>query len=228
MGMLRKLQIIGFEDEDFLLYTGYSFTVMVNPGSYTDNKGISYNENEAMEGGDTPTYKAYDNGELHLEFTLDATGALIDWKDVVALANKKTISKRVEELEKTVYTYVGDKHEPPYLSVLWGTLSYKGRLKKLDIEYTLFNAEAQPMRAKVKMDIMKYVAQNTQNKEKNKSSPDLSHLVTVKAGDTLPMLCMKIYKSAAYCTEVARINNLTGFRNIIPGAQLFFPPLADE
>ena len=228
MGTLKKLEIIGYKDENFQLTTGNSFSVMVNPGSYNDKKGINYNKEEAMEGGNAPTYKGYHNGQLHFEFTLDTTGVLIDWKDAASMAFKKPLAKLVGDLEKTVYEYVGDEHEPPYLKVMWGVLSYKGRLEKLDVEYTLFNAEAQPMRAKVKLDIVKYVDQKTQNKEKNKSSPDLSHLVTVKSGDTLPMLCIKIYKSAAYCAEIARVNNLTGFRNIIPGTQLFFPPLADE
>lgn len=225
---MKKLEIIAYKDEGFLSTTGHQFTVMVNPGGYKDKKGIRYNEEKAIEGGNTPTYKGYDDEQMHFEFTLDTTGALMDWKDLASAATQKPLSKWVENLEKTVYDYDGTIHEPPFLKVIWGSLSYKGRLKTLDIEYTLFNAEAQPMRAKVKLDIVKYVAQKTQNKEKNKSSPDLSHLVTVKAGDTLPLICLEIYKSAAYCTEVARVNNLTGFRNITPGMQLLFPPLADE
>lgn len=228
MGALKKLDIIAYKNDGFSSATGDQFTVMVNPNSYNDEKGIRYSEEKAMESGNTPTYQGYDDELMHFEFTLDTTGALIDWKDSAAIAAMKPLSKLVENLEKTVYGYNGTTHEPPFLKIMWGTLNYKGRLKKLNIEYILFNAEGQPIRAKIKLDIVKYVAQKTQNREKNRSSPDLSHLVTVKAGDTLPMICLEIYKSAAYCAEVARVNNLTGFRNIAPGMQLLFPPLTDE
>lgn len=229
MGELKQLKIIGYKDETFSAPTGHSFSTMVNPGNYSDDKGIRYHQDKnAMEGGNAPTYKGYNDEKLHFEFILDTTGVLIDWKDISGLTDRKPLSELVESLEKTVYTYVDSQHQPPFLKVIWGGLSYKGRLKKLNVEYSLFNSEAQPLRAKVKLDIIKFVDQKTQNKMKNKSSPDLSHLVTLRAGDTLPMLCMQVYQSAAYCTEVARINHLTGFRDIVPGMQLFFPPLADE
>jgi nucleoid-associated protein YgaU len=59
----------------------------------------------------------------------------------------------------------------------------------------------------------------------NRSSPDLSHTVEVQAGDTLPLLCHRIYKDAAYYPEVARANNIVDFRTLKPGLRLHFPPL---
>lgn len=38
-----------------------------------------------------------------------------------------------------MYGYDRRIHEPPFLKVIWGSFSYKGRFKTLDIEYTLFN-----------------------------------------------------------------------------------------
>lgn len=227
MAALKKLEIVGYKDNAFSIGTDNSFTVMVNPSSYKELQGVRYNEEKAMDGGNTPTYQGYIDEEIEFEFMLDNSGVLINWKEA-ANHKKEPLSKTLETLRKTVYEYDGDKHEPPFLKVAWGTLNFKGRLKKLDVDYVLQNAEGEPVRAIVRLCIVKYIDQETQNKEKNKSSPDLSHLVTVKAGDTLPMLCLKIYKSAAYCAEVARVNNLTGFRNITPGMQLFFPPLANE
>ena len=57
----------------------------------------------------------------------------------------------------------------------------------------------------------------------NKSSPDLSHVVTVKAGDTLPLLCYDIYGSSNPYIKVAAVNGLTDFRDLQPGQQLMFP-----
>jgi nucleoid-associated protein YgaU len=59
----------------------------------------------------------------------------------------------------------------------------------------------------------------------NKTSPDLSHILTVRAGDILPLMCFDVYGSSAYYPQVARVNGLTEFRQLTPGTQLLFPPL---
>jgi nucleoid-associated protein YgaU len=58
----------------------------------------------------------------------------------------------------------------------------------------------------------------------NLLSPDLTHLHTVKAGDTLYNLCQAMYESPRYVQAVARANNLTNFRQLQVGQTLIFPP----
>ena len=98
----------------------------------------------------------------------------------------------------------------------------------MDIKYTMFDPNGAPLRATVQLKLIRYTDVKTFRLQMSNSSPDLSHVVTVKDGDTLLDLCRKIYDNTAYCTEVARINGLTGFRYIEPGTQLFFPPLTNE
>lgn len=227
MAGLKKLEIIAYKDSEFSSKTGMSFQVMVNPGNYDEKKQIEYDKDKAIDGGNSPAYKKYKNEEMKVEFTLDTTGVLIDWKDPVALSQQKPLSDVVKELQDTVYTYVGDTHEPPYLSVEWGANFFQGRLKDLNVNYLLFTSDGEPLRAKVTLNLLKFIDKKTQALLKNKSSPDLSHLVTVKDGDTLPALCLRIYKSTVYCTDVAQVNGLTGFRRLEPGMQLLFPPLGE-
>lgn len=228
MAELKKLEIIAYKDQAFSSKTGNRFTVMVNPGNYDEKKQIEYDKDKALDGGNSPAYKKYKSEEMRVEFILDTTGVLVDWKDLAASMNRKPLSDMVKELEKTVYTIVGDTHEPPYLGVEWGANFFQGRLKGLNINYLLFTSDGEPLRAKVTLTLLKFIDNKTQALMKNKSSPDLSHLVTVKDGDTLLGLCLRIYKSTAYCTDVARVNGLTGFRRLEPGMQLLFPPLANE
>jgi nucleoid-associated protein YgaU len=47
----------------------------------------------------------------------------------------------------------------------------------------------------------------------------------VKAGDTLPLMTEEIYGDDKYYLEVARINNITSFRQLQPGTEIFFPPI---
>lgn len=225
MAGLKMLEIIAYEDKTFSTETGNKFSMMVNPGTYDENKQIEYDDKKALDGGNTPAYKGYKDEDIKLEFFLDTTGVLIDWTGKPTEEELSPLSATIRILETTVYTYVGDAHEPPYLTIAWGTLNYKGRLKSMNINYQLFNVAGEPLRAKITLMLLKYIDEETQKRLKNKSSPDLSHLVTVKDGDTLPALCQRIYKSAAYCAEVARVNDLTGFRSLKPGMQLLFPPL---
>ena len=48
---------------------------------------------------------------------------------------------------------------------------------------------------------------------------------TVKAGDTLPLMCYRIYGDPKYYLDVAEVNHLGNFRVLIPGSALVFPPI---
>ena len=66
---------------------------------------------------------------------------------------------------------------------------------------------------------------NTIAKEANKKSPDLTHKVVTREGDTLPLICYDIYGDSSYYLEVAKYNNIANFRNLIPGTTLYVPPI---
>jgi nucleoid-associated protein YgaU len=61
-------------------------------------------------------------------------------------------------------------------------------------------------------------------KTANRNSPDLSHMVEVRAGDTLPLLCHRIYNDSSYYPEVAKINKIINMQTLTPGNQTPFPP----
>jgi nucleoid-associated protein YgaU len=60
--------------------------------------------------------------------------------------------------------------------------------------------------------------------EENNASPDLTHVRVVKDGDSLPLMCYRIYGDARYYMDVARTNGLVNFRSLTPGTKLVFPP----
>ncbi|MEM7365521.1 MAG: LysM peptidoglycan-binding domain-containing protein, partial [Pseudomonadota bacterium] len=89
----------------------------------------------------------------------------------------------------------------------------------------LFKPSGKPLRAKVKFEIDCSLSKKEEKRRKKNSSPDLTHLVRVKAGDELPMMCYRVYKDSRYYLEIARINDLTDFRVLEPGMELMFPPV---
>jgi nucleoid-associated protein YgaU len=47
----------------------------------------------------------------------------------------------------------------------------------------------------------------------------------IKFGDTLPLMCYRIYGDPKYYLQVAEANGLDNFRRLKPGTDIFFPPL---
>jgi nucleoid-associated protein YgaU len=95
----------------------------------------------------------------------------------------------------------------------------------MTVDYTLFRASGEALRAKVAMNFVSFATQVEEALRAQRSSPDMTHVVTVRAGDTLPLLCQRIYRDASKYVEVARLNDLDGFRALEPDTVLRFPPM---
>lgn len=203
--------------------SGEAFVVRLNPTHYTRNFEISYNNTRAM-GTSAMQPKFNNSGEKKIDFdiVMDGTGV------VPPTSTNSTgidVDSQLNDLKKVVYTLVGKEHEPNTVMLVWGSLKFIGKLSSMSVEYTLFKPTGEPLRAKIKLTFVQYVGPAEAAREANLSSPDLTHAVEVQAGDSLPLLCFRIYKNSAYYLEVAKFNGITSFRNIKPGTRLSFPPL---
>ncbi len=199
--------------------TGKVFEAMLNPSSYSHAHSISYNKKEAIgQAGAETKFGSIDAEKINFDIVLDGTGVV----DLPGVADVKT---QVQQLNDIVYKYDGEKHETHVIRLLWGSLLFFGRLDSMSIDYTLFRPSGEPLRAKIKLAFSSFLSKEEEALQANRSSPDLSHYVEVQAGDTLPLLCYRIYKDSAYYLEVARVNKLSNFRDLKPGTRLHFPPL---
>lgn len=198
------------------------FEVMLNPSSYTHGHSISQSETR-VQGQAAPESKFNSTGSetISFELMLDGTGAVRPTPD----AKVYDVKAGIKKLKSIIYDYDGGEHEPRIVRLLWGSLSFTGRLQSMSIQYTLFKPGGEPLRAKISLAFVRYVSSQEESLRAARTSPDLSHIVLVRAGDTLPLLCYRIYRDCSYYTEVARVNNLTCFRDLKPGTRLRFPPL---
>ncbi len=222
LGSKKKLKISPCTVDDSGNVTvddGSSFEVMLNPSSYSHAYSIGYNKKEAIGqlGSDTK-FSGIKPEKVNFDVVVDGTG-------VVESSDASDVKTQVKELTDIVYKYDGGEHEPSHVRVLWGSLIFFGRLETMSVEYTLFKPSGEPLRAKIKLSFSGFMSKEEEALRANRSSPDLSHLIEVKAGDTLPLLCYRVYKDSSYYMEVAKVNNLTNFRDIAPGSKLHFPPL---
>ena len=135
--------------------------------------------------------------------------------------------KMIKKLKSIVYDYNGKNHEPSVVDILWGDLKVQGRLLSMETKFALFDKEGHPIRAEVNLSFALFKTFKDLQAEANKNSPDLTHVIEVKAGDTLPNLCNRVYNDPSYYMQVARVNKLSGFCRLVPGMRLVFPPLVD-
>lgn len=202
---------------------GDSFEVMLNPTSFSHAHSISYNTTEAMgQTGSDTKYSGTKPEKISFDLVIDGTGVV---NLPIAGVGSPDVKTQVGQLGKLLYIYDGEKHEPNHVRLLWGSLIFFGRLESMSVDYTLFKPSGEPLRAKIKLAFAGFMSKEEEALRAKRSSPDLSHQIEVKAGDTLPMLCYRVYKDCSYYLEVARINSITNVRDIKPGSKLHFPPL---
>jgi hypothetical protein len=221
---LEKLEIQVFDTRDRTSPSD-TFKVMFNPESYTQSYENVFNALQGINtSGRSARYSLSKPSDLSLKLILDSTGVT-----EYGLADApKDVSKRVKEfLELTAYMD-GDIHEPKFLTIAWGNLNFKCRLKSVTINYTLFDNSGIPLRAELDTAFIADLDDKARLKQENKNSPDLTHWRIVRAHDTLPLMCEQIYGSAAFVIQVAKANKLNDFRNLVPGQELFFPPIKNK
>lgn len=196
-----------------------AFEAMINPASYQHSSSVKYAKNKALGPGGEDKFSKMAPDKINFkEMVLDGTGVVPD-------SGTMTVRDQIARLREVAYTYRGSEHEAPVVEISWGPLLMKARLDSLTVDYTLFKPSGEPLRAKVTLNFTAFQSTEEIFREASLESPDLTHLVEVKAGDTLPNLCYRIYKDASYYLEVARINELRNFRQLQPGQLLRFPPL---
>jgi len=135
------------------------------------------------------------------------------------------ISDMVSRFLETCYDYDGEIHQPRFLRVEWGTLSAPCRLQQVDIQYSMFDRDGTPIRAKLDCVFIGDVSEEIRIRQEDRRSPDLAKLHEVVAGDTLPLISQKAYGSPNYYMALADYNQLNHFRDLKAGSNIRIPSL---
>lgn len=220
------------------------YMAQVNPESYTINYKINYDCRAAHgNSGSEKKFSDIPPPDLDFEFLFDGTGVIppaagpLDnvpivgavagaVSDLLTGGEEDDVTTQLGKFAKVVYNYSGEEHRPRKVQLTWGTLTFDAVLTQLSVEYKLFKPDGSPLRAVAKATFSSTIPDvYRENKEKN-SSPDLTHVRTVIAGDKLPLMTNTIYRTPNHYIEVARANKLFNFRNLREGTSLSFPPIA--
>ncbi len=235
---MNRLKIFGYEAIDGgIAAKSFNktdpFIAQMSPGSLKINHSVNYNggTNDSKKNGEAVPEQKYTGvgaQTLSFELVFDRSGVVADENIQI-----KTVTDFVEKFKETCYYYRGENHESPYVKIelngkslfIYKDEAYFSRIRSFDVNFVRFNESGEPIRAKINATFVGSMDPKTEAKIRDDQSPDLTHVITVKAGDTLPMLCDKIYGSRQMFHEVAKYNNLLSFRHIKPGTELVFPPI---
>lgn len=211
---LTKLWIIAYSLKELCMVSVRemidTFEVQINPETIKWKKNINYSDSKTMGKPQNKKYNQQDADTLSFDIDMDDTGIV---------PGEESITDRIESLESLFYDINSETHEPNYAQIVWGTTAFFGRLSSLDYNYSLFRPDGSPLRVKISLAFEGY------KDAIEVHSPDLSRVIVLKDGESIPLLCEKHYGDPSYCQDIARINNLVTFRNVKPGTRLLFPPL---
>lgn len=217
---MGKMMITAYTDDTFNSVYKPALELPINPAKVKLSKGIRYAEDKQLGSlNGSNSYVRYQPEVLYFECLLDVTNAMEDDD------GEEPVHNTVNALEERLYDYNTEGHRPSFVKVEYGDITFFGQLKTLETEYTLFNPKGLPLRAELKVTLTGYCSQKEEKKHFSKRSPDVSRLVTLKEGQTLAALCDEIYDDPLLVGEVARFNNLNGYRSIPAGTKLLMPML---
>lgn len=220
-GKRVKMVIEAYKSPDFSGKVG-EYTLQINPENY-DRKAqpaVDSNTMRLTTGENVPANKPADVETIAMTFVIDATGVV---------PGCTSIKDNIASLRSLCLEVNGEIHRANYLKIRWGLdFVFPCVMKDLKADYTLFSPDGTPVRAVVKTLFQEFVDPVTNAKLKNESSPDLTHVKTVRDGDTLPGLCFDVYGDPKYYIQVAEFNGLLNFNRLKPNQQLIFPPLAHD
>lgn len=219
MGEIKKLQITAYGDPACVNQQLGSISAMINPANYSLSYTAQYALSEESASSEpTQIFKGMGQSDFNLDLLVDGTG-------IIPIPNAATVDAYIALLTNLIFSYQGNVHRPNFLKITWGNLVYRGVCTSITTNYKLFNSDGTALRAEIKLVIAQSLDFKTKKQKAKKTSPDLTHIRTVKAGDTLPMMAYRIYGDSSYYMEVARLNGLSSIHAIRPGDELYFPPL---
>ncbi|MFC1603757.1 hypothetical protein ACFL5F_01900 [Planctomycetota bacterium] len=226
---LEKLKIGVYTDRKREGKPQDTFEVMFNPDSFSmKHQNVFQTRQGINTSGSQALFSHSRSDRLSLKLILDGTGVSDFGLATLIGAGSDSVSEQIKKFLNLCFYMDGDIHQPKFLKIQWGDgplQIFDCRLDSVDIKYTSFEKGGAPLRAELTTIFIEDKDASKLSLQEGKSSPDLTHSRTVKEGDTLPLLCKKIYGSSAHYIRVAQANNLDGFRNLTPGHEIVFPPL---
>lgn len=195
-----------------------SFSVPINPSEVTLGRSIGYSNQKVIgQLGSDLRFSGIQPEKVGFTLVLDGTGAgPVPPQDVAA---------QMQALLAVIYRHDTVLNEPSRVQLVWGSLCFYGRLTAMQTQYTLFKANGEPLRARLKLDFSRFLSAGEAVLEAGTPPAQASQVVSPVRGETLPQMCQRVYGDPSYAAGIAHLNGLSSLGRVPGNAQLVFPPL---
>lgn len=232
---IEKMYIQAYTKADYSASSkaGDKIKVQVNPESYKVSHRVEFSDAQAPgTSAANLRFNKIPPQDFSFDFLFDNTGVIkgtsllsIAIENPFSSGNNTNVIDQIENFKHALLNYHGDIHRPYFLKLHWGTLTFKGVMTSMDIEFKLFNPDGTPIRAVAKVNFRGSIDDNLRVALEDRQSPDIMHERVFGADDKFTLMNNSIYNNEQYYIPVAKYNRLNSFRKIKQGTHLFFPPL---
>jgi nucleoid-associated protein YgaU len=195
-----------------------------NPSTLALSKNTEWRRNPSRmaEEASMPEFVGSGPRNLSVDVLLDATAT-----------HDNSVETRVEQLLKacvpTKKSLATKKPASPWVRFEWGTsktTSFDGVLSNLSVDYSLFDVDGRPLRARCSLSIEEAGAYVLgQNPTSGSREARRTHRVV--KGDSLPQLAWREYGDATAWRVIAEANDIDDPMLLVPGAELLVPAMED-
>lgn len=196
---------------------GDSMDVLLNPSNISNSVSVKYTPID-IAGKIKPhvMFSSVESETFKFDLIFDGT-ELVD-------PEADDVETQLKTFREVTYGYNSSEHEVTYVIIDWGSLKVYCRLESLSVEYTLFDADGKPLRAKATCSFKETTTPKEEQSKKNTNSPDMTHVKVVKAGYGLRHMCYDIYGDTKLDIAIAKFNGFTS-RYVPDGTEVVLPPL---
>ena len=118
-----------------------------------------------------------------------------------------------------------NKARPPKLTFGWGDFQFQGVAKSLTVQYQLFSADGEPIRADVKLALVQWDVKGPKGQNPTTRSSGALGTHVVRDGDSLPSIAYRVYGDPTQWRAIATANGIDDPLRLRSGRALSVPSL---
>lgn len=214
-------------EKAFLTFEGASKNVklpcLFNPESITVTQENSWSPPDAAAGHtvSTLTFSGQKAGVLNFDLVFDTT----DDGDPVTKYTSKLLKKMEVDPDLPGTSETTNNQRPPYVVFHWGKMSsFKAVITSANVTFDYFSSSGVPLRAKVKLTLMQYEADDAFTRQNPTSGTPSPHRVhRVQRGETLDRISARYYGDSTQWRMLAAANGIEDPLGIRPGSLISIP-----
>lgn len=212
---LNKLSIKNLDN-------GEEFKVLFNPTEYTFEDSSKWQDQQGNRRRPELQYTGGERKRLSMELFYDTYEA----KEDVRLYTGK-----LQQLLVVTTDGGNNGKRPPVVELSWGQAQsnvgfpFQCVLESLKQQFTLFNSDGMPVRAKVSVSFKEYELPKDEQQREPRRSSYPAQTYTVREGDSLSGIADAVWNDPGKWRKLAEVNDIPNPRVLQPGLALIVPAI---